>query len=101
MAVFLAVVALTYASITRGLTDGNSWARMGLVFAVVERGELNIDPVIRTGVTHDWSQAGGHYYSNKAPGPAFLAVPFYFVQHVVQKAIGVNDDSPAARDVAS
>jgi len=100
MAVFLAVVAFTYGSITRGLTDGNSWSRMGLVFAIVERHELNIDPVIAAGQTHDWSRFGEHQYSNKAPGPALLAVPIYSVQHLMQKLVGVPDDAPRARDVA-
>ncbi len=101
LAVFLAVVAFTYGSITRGLVDGNTWSRMGLVFAVVERGTLDIDPVVLERRTDDWARSGGHHYSNKAPGPALLAVPFYLAQRLVQRSFGVSDDAPLARDAAA
>lgn len=101
LAVFLAVVAFTYGSITRGLEDGNTWSRMGLVFSVVERHVLNIRPYVYKHLTNDWSWYEREIYSNKAPGPALLAVPAYFVQHAVQGSMGVPDDSSRARDVAT
>lgn len=101
LAVFLALVAFTYGSVTRGLVDGNSWSRMGPVFAIVERGELNIDPVVAARRTDDWAKYEGHYYSNKAPGPALLALPLYAAQHFVQRSLGVADDAPLARDLAA
>jgi len=98
LAVFLAVAAFTYLSMARILRDVNPWARMAPVFAVVEHGVLNIDPYVAN--TIDWARHGGHYYSNKAPGPMILALPVYFAQHVAQRALGVPDDAPLARDVA-
>ncbi len=100
LAVFLAVAAITYLSIARVLDSVNPWSRMAPIFAVVERGVLNIDPVVEAGRTIDWSRRDGHYYSNKAPGPMFLAVPIYWAQHLVQEALGVPNDAPAARNVA-
>jgi hypothetical protein len=101
LAVFLAVAAFTYLSIHRDLSDpnhGNEWSRAALTFAVVEHGTLSIDPY--AGRTEDWSRHAGHYYSNKAPGPALLAVPVYFAQHRIQQALGIADDAPRARNVA-
>jgi hypothetical protein len=97
MAVFLAVVAFTYLTITRPFVHGNPAARIGLTMAIVERGELNIDPLVAEGATDDWARHGGHFYSNKAPGPALLAVPLYFVQHRIQRALGVADSPMRAR----
>jgi hypothetical protein len=101
MAVFLAVVAFTYLSISRPVVDGNPASRIGLTFSIVERGELNIDRLVAAGTTEDWGRYGGHFYSNKAPGPALLAVPLYFLQNRIQRAVGVADDDGRARWVAT
>ena len=100
MAVFLAAVAFTYLSVDRPWTDGNQFARIGLTYSIVERGEVNIDPFVAQERTVDWARSGGHYYSNKAPGPALLAVPLYFVQNRIQRALGVEDDHPRGRWLA-
>ena len=97
MAVFLVLVAFTYLTITRPFVNGNPGARIGLTMAIVERGELNIDPLVAEGNTDDWALYRGHYYSNKAPGPALLAVPLYFVQNRLQRALGVADGNFHAR----
>lgn len=101
MAVFLAVVAFTYLSINRPIVDGNPGARIGLTFSIVERGELNIDRLVAEGNTEDWSRHAGHFYSNKAPGPALLAVPLYFLQNRIQRAVGVTDDNRRAHWLAT
>jgi hypothetical protein len=101
LAVLLAAVAFSYASIASTLAvDWNSWARMGLVFSIVERGEAHIDRFVLAGLTGDWARSGGHYYTGKAPGPSLLAVPGYFVQHRLQRALGVADDRPMPRAIA-
>src|SRR5262245_857024 len=100
LAVFLAAVAFTYASISGPLRlDWTHWARMGLVFSIVERGVLNIDTFAED-QTGDWALSRGHFYAGKAPGPSLLAVPFYFVQHRLQRALGVADDNGHARELA-
>jgi hypothetical protein len=100
MVVFLAVVSFTYLSITRPIVDGNEGSRIGLTYSIVERGELNIDGLVAEGSTPDWAHHAGHFYSNKAPGPALLAVPLYLVQNRAQRAMGIVDHNPRARWVA-
>ncbi|MGH7357407.1 MAG: hypothetical protein ACREJR_01185 [Candidatus Rokuibacteriota bacterium] len=101
LAVFLLAVAFSYASISSPLSlDANTWARMALVFSIVERGEVNIDRFVLAGLTEDWAKSGGHFYAGKAPGASLLAVPVYFVQHRLQRARGVAEDHKVARAIA-
>lgn len=53
----------------------NQNSRLALTRAIVERGELAIDPHHLT--TGDKSRRDGHFYSDKAPGASLLAVPAY------------------------
>lgn len=53
----------------------NQNSRLALTRAVVEQGVLSIDDSHHT--TGDKSVRDGHYYSDKAPGASFLAVPAY------------------------
>lgn len=56
----------------------NSSSRLFAIMNIVETGHPNIDAYHKQ--TIDWAQTpDGHYYSNKAPGPILLAVPFYYV----------------------
>ena len=64
----------TYAYFLPGLA-WNEASRFNLVRSLVERQALDIDPYHRN--TEDKALFGGHYYSDKAPGAAFLAVPAY------------------------
>ncbi len=57
-----------------------SWSqnsRLDLVMAIVDQGRLDIDEYYQN--TGDYACYEGHYYSDKAPGLSFLAVPFYAV----------------------
>jgi len=57
-----------------------SWSqnsRLDLVMAIVDRGTLTIDEYYQN--TGDYAYYNGHYYSDKAPGLSFLAIPFYMV----------------------
>lgn len=55
----------------------NPLSRYALLCALVEDGSFRIDPYV--GETIDWSRTpDGHYYSNKAPGPALAALPLFF-----------------------
>ncbi|HXR15671.1 MAG TPA: hypothetical protein VN777_05610 [Terriglobales bacterium] len=51
----------------------NQNSRFDLVRAVIERGTLRIDAYHEN--TEDKAVANGHYYSDKAPGLALLAIP--------------------------
>jgi hypothetical protein len=55
--------------------DPNQNSRLDMVFAIVDDGTFQIDRYV--GNTVDYAQVGGHYYSDKAPGIAFLGVPIY------------------------
>jgi hypothetical protein len=55
--------------------DPNQNSRLNMVFAVVEDGTFRIDPYVSN--TVDYAKVGDHYYSDKAPGTAFLGIPIY------------------------
>ncbi|MEW5851319.1 MAG: hypothetical protein AB2A00_21200 [Myxococcota bacterium] len=100
LAGFLTLVAFTYLTITAGLSAWNMWSRMSVVFSVVEHGTLTVDEIAKRNVTGDLAVYNGHHYSNKAPGPAFMAIPFYWLQYRITRALGWNPDSGMSRDTA-
>ncbi len=53
----------------------NQNSRLDLVMAIVDEGTLSIDHYYQN--TGDYAAFNGHYYSDKAPGSAFLGVPVY------------------------
>jgi hypothetical protein len=55
--------------------DPNQNSRLDLVVAVVDKGTLRIDDYVDN--TVDYAKFEGHYYSDKAPGVAFLGIPVY------------------------
>ncbi len=55
--------------------DPNQNSRLDMVFAVVEDGSFQIDRFVWN--TVDYAKVGDHYYSDKAPGTAFLGIPIY------------------------
>ena len=55
--------------------DPNQNSRLDLVVAVVDQGTLRIDDYVDN--TVDYAKFEGHYYSDKAPGAAFLGIPVY------------------------
>ena len=75
--------------------EGGGWnqnSRFDLVRAIVEQGTLRIDGYDEN--TGDKAFANGHYYSDKAPGLALLAVPVAEVTRPLLRAAGVNPASP-------
>lgn len=57
--------------------DPNQNSRLNMVVAVVEDGTFQIDNYVAN--TVDYAKVGDHYYSDKAPGAAFLGIPVYMV----------------------
>ena len=55
--------------------DPNQNSRLDMVAAVVDQGTLCIDDYVSN--TVDYAEFEGHYYSDKAPGAAFLGIPVY------------------------
>jgi hypothetical protein len=55
--------------------DPNQNSRLDMVVAVVDDNTFQIDEYVHN--TVDYAKAGEHYYSDKAPGAAFLGIPLY------------------------
>ena len=75
--------------------EGGGWnqnSRFDLLRAIVERHTLQIDAYHEN--TQDKAHFQGHYYSDKAPGLVFLAVPFALGARPVLRVIGVGPESP-------
>jgi hypothetical protein len=78
---FLALLVLaisSYAWMFSKVSVPNERTRAYLTVALVDHGTLAIDePLRRFGSVYDLASFGGHYYTDKAPGSSFLAVPIY------------------------
>ena len=75
--------------------EGGGWnqnSRFDLLRAIVERHTLQIDAYHEN--TQDKAHFAGHYYSDKAPGLVFLAVPFAVAARPVLRLVGVDPESP-------
>ena len=75
--------------------EGGGWnqnSRFDLLRAVVERHTLQIDAYHEN--TQDKAHFNGHYYSDKAPGLVFLAVPFALAARPVLRVVGIDPESP-------
>jgi hypothetical protein len=75
--------------------EGGGWnqnSRFDLLRAIVERHTLQIDAYHEN--TQDKAHFAGHYYSDKAPGLVFLAVPFAFAARPALRSVGIDPDSP-------
>jgi hypothetical protein len=82
--------------------EGGGWnqnSRFDLLRAIVERHSLRIDAYHEN--TGDKAHFQGHYYSEKAPGQVFLAVPFALAARPVLRAVGVDPDTPRGEDALS
>jgi hypothetical protein len=75
--------------------EGGGWnqnSRFDLLRAIIERHTLQIDAYHEN--TQDKAHFSGHYYSDKAPGLVFLAVPFALAARPLLGAAGVEAESP-------
>jgi hypothetical protein len=74
--------------------EGGGWnqnSRFDLLRAIVERHTLTIDAYHEN--TQDKAHFRGHYYSDKAPGLVFVAVPFALAARPMLRMTGVEPDS--------
>lgn len=82
--------------------EGGGWnqnSRFDLLRAMVERHTLQIDAYHEN--TQDKAHFNGHYYSDKAPGLVFLAVPFSLAARPVLRVVGLDPESPRGEFVLS
>ncbi|HXM68374.1 MAG TPA: hypothetical protein VN911_16710 [Candidatus Acidoferrum sp.] len=81
---------------------GGGWnqnSRFDLLRAIFEQHTLRIDSYHEN--TEDKAHFDGHYYSDKAPGLVFLALPFAAMARAALRASGINPESPRGEIVAS
>ncbi len=74
-ALLFSILLMTYVYVFPRWADPNQDARLKMVVAVVDDGTFQIDKYL--GTTVDYAKVGDHYYSDKAPGVAFLGIPVY------------------------
>lgn len=80
----LALIAVTALPILQqGSTQDQS--RLALTQSILERGTLNIDPYRDT---LDKSRYGDHWYTDKAPGLSFVALPAVAAVRAVDRVVG-------------
>src|SRR5579864_8368197 len=82
--------------------EGGGWnqnSRFDLLRAIIERHTLQIDAYHEN--TEDKAHFNGHYYSDKAPGLVFLAVPFAVAARPMMRVAGVDPGSPRGEVVLS
>ena len=84
----LLLVALTTLPIDSVETAQDS-SRLALTEQIVLRGKVNIDPYWKQ--TIDRAFANGHWYSDKAPGVALLAIPAVEASRVVDAIANPSD----------
>lgn len=81
---FLVLLAC-YAYFPPRWADWNQNSRLNLTLAIVDDGSFQIDRFVAN--TGDYAKYNGRYYSDKAPGTSFLAVPVYAaVRPILQTA---------------
>jgi hypothetical protein len=73
--VLFLLLILCYAYTFPRWADPNQNSRLNMVVSVVEDGTFQIDKYVQN--TVDYAKVGEHYYSDKAPGAAFLGIPLY------------------------
>jgi hypothetical protein len=74
--------------------EGGGWnqnSRFDLLRAIVERHALQIDAYHEN--TQDKAHFQGHYYSDKAPGLIFLALPFALIARPALRIVRVDPES--------
>lgn len=82
--------------------EGGGWnqnSRFDLLRAIVEQHTLVIDAYHEN--TGDKAHFRGHYYSEKAPGLVFLAVPFALSARPMLRVIGLDPESAKGEFVMS
>jgi hypothetical protein len=76
----------------RGARWAVAWAETSTVSVTGQNRGLALVPLERISATGDVSYAGGHFYPNKAPGTALLAVPAYFLIYHAERSLGLDPD---------
>lgn len=84
------ILMFCYAYIHKGL-GANQNSRLDFLHSLFESGTFRIDAYQEN--TNDKAVSNGHYYSDKAPGIAFLSLPAYSVSVGILKLLSIEADS--------
>lgn len=90
--IILALVLLFCYGFFRQAPAWNEYSRYDLVRALAEDGTTSIDRYHEN--TGDKAFYNGHYYSDKAPGTAFLGLPVYLLLTLTSGATGAGAPDP-------
>ena len=82
--------------------EGGGWnqnSRFDLLRAIVEHHTLQTDAYYQN--TEDRAYFHGHYYSDKAPGLVYIALPFVLAARPALHIVGIDPESPHGEIVLS
>jgi hypothetical protein len=85
------LLLLCYAYVHQDYSGGTPTSRLDLLQALVLHGTFSIDQYHRN--TSDKALFDGHYYSDKAPGTAVLALPAFALAQLLLKLEGGVEDT--------
>lgn len=77
--ILLALSWMVFAGFARGLICSNDGSTLALIKAIVHDHSFAIDNYFRLTGKIDYSAYSTHYYSDRPPGTAFAALPFYLL----------------------
>lgn len=83
---FLLVSTVYYATVL-GITSSNDGSHYALVRAMSVEGRFVIDTYVDYTGHNDYSSRNGHYYTDRPPGTALMAVPLYLSGNILPKPI--------------
>lgn len=83
----LVLFAVIWGAQTTGLVSSNDGSHLALARALAVRGETRIDPEMALTLRVDLAEHDGHYYSDRPPGTALLALPAALVGHQLDRPL--------------
>lgn len=86
------VAAATSVLLDAGVVCPNDGSHYALVRALADRHSVIIDDFVEYTRHVDISQRGAHFYSDRAPGTAFAALPFYLVARALRLSDGARQE---------
>ncbi|VVB82622.1 Uncharacterised protein [uncultured archaeon] len=79
LVVLVLVVSAIYLLSMQGITDCNSGSLYALVRSIVKKGKLSINSFVKYTKYMDCAKRKKDYYTDRPPGTAFAAIPFYLL----------------------
>lgn len=77
------VVSSAYFATASGLTSTNEGSHYALLRAMADEGRFQIDTYVDYTDRIDYARRGEHFYSDRPPGTAVIALPFYLLGRVL------------------